>query len=87
MRATPQCDLWLTRRDGGRGALRSRRSRTTVNGLTSRRAAEVIVRAAGGREMRGSGYLVRARLLLTAEHVVRNAREVRVRFEANSGRE
>ncbi len=54
-----------------------------VSGLQAARAAEVIVERAGGGQERGSGYLVRPGVVLTAAHVVRDAGEIRVRFEAD----
>ncbi|MER7708127.1 peptidoglycan-binding protein [Kitasatospora sp. NPDC097605] len=54
-----------------------------MTGLRGERAAEVIVRHAGGGESRGSGYLVREGVVLTAAHVVRRAADVTVRFEAD----
>ncbi|MER5351934.1 peptidoglycan-binding domain-containing protein [Kitasatospora sp. NPDC002551] len=54
-----------------------------MTGLRGERAAEVIVRHTDGRETRGSGYLVRAGVVLTAAHVVRLATRVTVRFEAD----
>ncbi|MFD8708554.1 peptidoglycan-binding protein [Kitasatospora sp. NPDC059648] len=54
-----------------------------VTGLRAERAAEVIVCRAVGGEDRGSGYLVRDGTVLTAEHVVRRAVDIRVRFEAD----
>ena len=53
-----------------------------MRGLQGDRAAEVIVSRAGGEE-RGSGYLVRTGVLLTAAHVVNGATDIQVRFEAD----
>ncbi|MDX2973442.1 trypsin-like peptidase domain-containing protein [Kribbella solani] len=47
------------------------------------RVAEVIVTMAGGVERRGSGYLIRQGLVLTATHVIAAARSIRVRFDAD----
>ncbi|HEY9373322.1 trypsin-like peptidase domain-containing protein [Streptomyces sp.] len=52
-------------------------------GLRVAYAAEVIVDLAGGGRRRGSGYLIAPRKVLTAGHVVRDAAEVRVRFDAD----
>ena len=52
-------------------------------GIDPHRVAEVIVRGAdGGR--RGSGYRVTSSVVLTAAHVVADARDVRVRFDADT---
>lgn len=53
-----------------------------MSGLEAARAAEVMVDTAGGGRRRGSGYLVRSGVLLTAAHVVRDAAVIRVRFDA-----
>ncbi|MGW3044596.1 peptidoglycan-binding protein [Kitasatospora sp. NPDC001159] len=58
-----------------------------MTGLRGERAAEVIVRRADGGEERGSGYLVRDGMLLTAEHVVRQASGIQARFEADRATE
>ncbi|MFI6011691.1 trypsin-like peptidase domain-containing protein [Streptomyces sp. NPDC051243] len=52
-------------------------------GLTAARAAEIIVTVANGRGRRGSGYLIRDGVLLTAAHVVRSAERISVRFDAD----
>ncbi|WP_344521932.1 trypsin-like peptidase domain-containing protein, partial [Streptomyces rectiviolaceus] len=52
-------------------------------GLDIGRAAEIIVTPGHGEKRRGSGYLVRDGLVLTAEHVVRDAARVEVRFDAD----
>ncbi|MGW2255944.1 peptidoglycan-binding protein [Kitasatospora sp. NPDC001660] len=54
-----------------------------MTGLRGERAAEVIVRRADGGEERGSGYLVRDGVLLTAAHVVSRAAGIQARFEAD----
>ncbi|MFB7475224.1 peptidoglycan-binding protein [Kitasatospora sp. NPDC056184] len=54
-----------------------------MTGLRGERAAEVIVRHTDDRQTRGSGYLVRDGVVLTAAHVVRLAALVTVRFEAD----
>ncbi|ALO98629.1 hypothetical protein SHL15_7626 [Streptomyces hygroscopicus subsp. limoneus] len=54
-----------------------------MRGLQGERAAEVIVKPDQGGEERGSGYLVRTGVVLTAAHVVAGAREILVRFEAH----
>lgn len=54
-----------------------------MKGLQAERVAEVIVRRDDGSEFRGSGYLVRTALVLTAEHAVRRAVGITVRFEAD----
>ncbi|MET9864959.1 trypsin-like peptidase domain-containing protein, partial [Streptomyces sp. NPDC006386] len=51
-------------------------------GLRPQRAAEIIVALPDGAR-RGSGYLLAPGRVLTAAHVVRDARDVRVRFEAD----
>ncbi|MEU0105803.1 trypsin-like peptidase domain-containing protein [Streptomyces sp. NPDC006251] len=51
-------------------------------GLRPQRAAEIIVALPDGAR-RGSGYLLAPGRVLTAAHVVRGARDVRVRFEAD----
>lgn len=52
-------------------------------GLDVRRAAEVIVSGDNDKGGRGSGYLVAIGRVLTAAHVVRGARAVEVRFDAD----
>ncbi|MET9524803.1 trypsin-like peptidase domain-containing protein [Streptomyces coeruleorubidus] len=47
------------------------------------RVAEVIAVLPGGSGRRGSGYLVAAGTVLTAAHVIADARAVRVRFDAD----
>ncbi len=54
-----------------------------MRGLQGERAAEVIVSYDQGGERRGSGYLVRAGVVLTAAHVVAGAREISIRCEAH----
>ncbi|MFB6891713.1 peptidoglycan-binding protein [Kitasatospora sp. NPDC056327] len=54
-----------------------------MTGLNGERAAEVMVRRADGTKARGSGYLVREGVVLTAAHVVRSEAGVTVRFEAD----
>lgn len=51
--------------------------------LSPDRVAEVIVRREDGRSLRGSGYQVSTRSVLTAAHVVQAAAEIRVRFNAD----
>ncbi|MGW0468150.1 tetratricopeptide repeat protein [Streptomyces sp. NPDC003027] len=51
-------------------------------GVDPNRIAEIIVLTAGGRR-RGSGYRVTGTAVLTAAHVVADATEVRVRFNAD----
>ncbi|GAA1585810.1 hypothetical protein GCM10009804_47460 [Kribbella hippodromi] len=51
--------------------------------IDAHRVAEVIVKAAGGIERRGSGYLIRQGLVLTATHVIATAQSIRVRFDAD----
>ncbi|MFJ9777768.1 peptidoglycan-binding protein [Kitasatospora sp. NPDC101157] len=58
-----------------------------MTGLRADRAAEVIVGRTAGGEERGSGYLVRDGMVLTAEHVVRRAADIKVRFEADRAAE
>jgi hypothetical protein len=58
----------------------------TEPGVDPHRVAEVIVRRAdGGR--RGSGYRVAPGVVLTAAHVVLDARDLRIRFDADTPRE
>ncbi|WP_030779927.1 trypsin-like peptidase domain-containing protein [Streptomyces sp. NRRL S-920] len=52
-------------------------------GLDVRRVAEIIVTSGHGERRRGTGCLIRDGLVLTAEHVVRGARTVDVRFDAD----
>ncbi|WP_055527332.1 S1 family peptidase [Streptomyces alboniger] len=52
-------------------------------GLDVRRIAEIIVTTVHGERRRGTGCLVRDGLVLTADHVVRGARTVDVRFDAD----
>ncbi|MEV5977770.1 trypsin-like peptidase domain-containing protein [Streptomyces sp. NPDC052114] len=52
-------------------------------GLDVGRVAEIIVTTAYGDRRRGSGCLVRDGLVLTAEHVIRGALGVEVRFDAD----
>ncbi|MEV7177502.1 trypsin-like peptidase domain-containing protein [Kitasatospora sp. NPDC093679] len=52
-------------------------------GLDPHRIAEVIATSAAGRGRRGSGYRVGDTAVLTAWHVVAEAAEVRVRFDAD----
>ncbi|GAA1894723.1 hypothetical protein GCM10009837_15900 [Streptomyces durmitorensis] len=54
-----------------------------TRGLDIGRAAEIIVTPGRGEKRRGSGYLVRDGLVLTAEHVVHDAARVEVRFDAD----
>ncbi|MEV0120503.1 trypsin-like peptidase domain-containing protein [Streptomyces sp. NPDC050703] len=58
-----------------------------ARGLEPGWAAEIIVTPHGGGTRRGSGYLVRDGLVLTAEHVVHGAARVEVRFDADRPRE
>lgn len=52
-------------------------------GLLPERAAKIIVTTNGGRERRGSGYLVATGRVLTAAHVIEDAAKVEVRFQAD----
>ena len=54
-----------------------------MSGLDPERAAEVITDRAAGTSGRGSGYLVTGRHVLTAAHVLTDAVEIRVRFNAD----
>ncbi|MGY4960576.1 trypsin-like peptidase domain-containing protein [Streptomyces sp. 900105245] len=54
-----------------------------AGGLTAARAAEVIVTALDGRARRGSGYLIHSGVVLTAAHVVRGAKRIALRFDAD----
>ncbi len=58
-----------------------------MSGLDPQRAAEVITDRAAGTKGRGSGYLVTSRQVLTAAHVLTDAVEVRVRFNADQAGE
>src|SRR5262249_31602867 len=51
------------------------------------RVAELLVSTVQGRQRRGSGYRVNARVVLTAAHVVQDAASVVVRFEGGTERE
>ena len=50
--------------------------------IESDRVAEVLVTTASGEQARGSAYRVMRTIVLTASHVVRDAREIFVRFNA-----
>ncbi|MFI8836451.1 trypsin-like peptidase domain-containing protein [Streptomyces afghaniensis] len=52
-------------------------------GVRADRVAEVIAVLPGGSGRRGSGYLMAAGRVLTAAHVIADARAVRVRFDAD----
>jgi tetratricopeptide (TPR) repeat protein len=54
------------------------------SGLDAHRVAEVIVTGPDGAGRRGSGYRVASDVVLTAAHVVVNARAVHVRFDADT---
>ncbi|MBR7838694.1 CHAT domain-containing protein [Actinospica durhamensis] len=58
-----------------------------VASLDPRRVAEVVVQVDGGRTRRGSGYLVTAKTVLTAAHVVAGAVAVSLRFNADRSAE
>ena len=52
-------------------------------GIDPSRVAEVIVTLPGGHRRRGTGYRVTTTAIVTAAHVLRGAREVLVRFDAD----
>jgi hypothetical protein len=56
-------------------------------GFLATQVAEVIVTRADGSAYRGSGYQISADVVMTAAHVVANARSIQVRMDADSGDE
>ena len=61
------------------------RTKTGSLGLQVDRVAQIITDVDGSSGLRGSGYLVRTRMVLTAAHVVPPSAKVRVRFVADDG--